>query len=214
MPKLKPVNRVIKFLVAGSAFLYTGWGFIIPIFAIFIVQNIDISGPAEAAEVAGFAFFIYWVMKSLFQIPISAFFDKRHGEKDDYWFMVLGLFITGLTPFGFLFSSQPWHIYGLEVLHALGMALYVPSWNAIFTRHMDKGREAFEWALDSTFLGLGAGITGAIGGVIAALFGFTFVFIFAGITNIIGSFVLLLVHKDILPKDHISPWFFPRKPNI
>lgn len=210
----KPVNRVIKFLIASSALLYSGWGFVMPVFAIFIVQNIVEGGPTEAAKVAGFAFFIYWSVKSLLQIPISRHLDEHSGEKDDFWFMVLGMIIAGLPPFGFLLASAAWHIYAFEVVHALGMALFVPSWNAIFTRHMDKGREAFEWGIDSTFLGLGAAVTGAIGGIMAALFGFTAIFISAGLISILSGLILLVIHKDILPKDHISPWFLLRKPDI
>ena len=114
---------------------------------------------AKATEVAGFTFLIYWIVKSFLQIPISRYLDAHHGEKDDFWFMVSGLFLAGLVPFGFLISSLPWHIYAFQALHALSMALVVPSWNAIFTRHMDKKRIAFEWSMNSTVIGLGYGIS-------------------------------------------------------
>ena len=202
----KPVNRVIKFLIASNFFLYSAWGFVMPIFAIFIIQNIKVDSPAEAAKIAGFAFFTYWFVKSTMQIPISLFLDARHGEKDDFWFMILGLIITGIAPLGFLISKLPWHVYTFEAMHAIGMALVIPSWNAIFTRHMDRGREAFEWAMDSTFLGFGVAITGAVGGLVAATFGFTFLFIAVALVNFFAAFVTILVHKDILPKDHILSW--------
>lgn len=206
----KSVNRVIKFLIASNFFMYSAWGFLMPIFAIFILQNIKVAGPAEAAKVAGFAFFAYWFTKSILQIPISLFLDARRGEKDDFWFMILGLVVSGLATFGFLTARLAWHVYSFEVLHALGMALIIPSWNAIFTRHMDKGREAFEWAMDSTCLGIGVAITGAVGGVIAGFLGFTILFILAGLINFFAAFVVLLVYKDILPKDHIFSLFPPK----
>lgn len=205
------MNKVIKILIISDFFLFGAWGFLAPIFAIFIVQNITAGDVTEAAKVAGFTYLVYWIVKSFLQIPISRYLDARHGEKDDFWFMVLGTFLAGLTPFGFLISSLAWHIYGFQALHALGMALVVPAWAAIFTRHIDKGREAFSWGMDSTFLGFGTGITGGVGGIIAAVFGFNIVLMLVGALMLISCFFLLLIRKDIIPSDHISPSFSTKR---
>ena len=199
----KSINKVVRALIFADFFLNSAWGFLGPVFAIFIVARISIGHPLEAAKVAGFASLVYWIIKSLLQIPISKYFDRKHGERDDYWFMVLGLFLTGLSPFGFLVAFLPWHLYACQILHAIGMALFVPSWNAIFTRHIDKGKEAFEWAMDSTLLGLGAGIAGGLGGIIVGFFGFNIIFILVGGFSIFSSLFLLTVHKEVLPMDHI-----------
>ena len=90
------VNKVIKTLIISDFFLHSGWGFFAPIFAIFIAENIVMENPVEAAKVAGFAAAAYWITKSLLQIPIGHYLDKRHGEKDDFWFMVSGLFLAGI----------------------------------------------------------------------------------------------------------------------
>lgn len=209
---LRSINKVIKTLIISDFFLNSAWGLLAPVFALFIVQNITIGNTAEAAKVAGFAALCYWVVKAVLQIPIGKYLDKNHGEKDDYWFMVLGTFLTCLPPFGFLVSSLPWHIYVLQILHAVGMAMAIPSWYAIFTRHIDKGKEAFEWGLNSTTLSFGMGITGAVGGIMAALFGFQVIFIFVGVLNFISSLVLLLICKKISPQDHIVHKIPPPQP--
>ena len=206
---LKSINKVIKILILSDFFLNSAWGFLGPIFAIFIVQNIAVGSATEAAKVAGFASLIYWVVKSFLQIPISKYLDNNLGEKDDFWFMFSGLFLAALVPFGYLISFLPWHIYALQVLHAFGLALFVPSWNAIFTRHIDKGKEAFLWGMDSTFLGFGAGIAGGIGGVMVAFLGFKVVFIFVGIFTMISAFLLFLIRKEIIPR---KEGLFPRLP--
>ena len=71
----------------------------------------------------------------------------------------------------------PWHIYALQILHATGMSMIIPSSYAIFIRHTDKGREAYESGLDSTLFGIGAGITGAVGGIMVGYLGFKLIFI-------------------------------------
>lgn len=195
MPKI--INRIIKFLITSDFVLNLGWGLLSPIFAIFIVENIAVKGPLEAAKIAGFSALFYWITKSILQVPIGHYLDKNHGEKDDFWFMVSGELIAALIPLGYLISYLPWHIYVLQIIYAGGMSMVIPSWNAIFTRHIDEGREAFEWSMESTFLGAGAGIAGGLGGVIAGAFGFKTVFIIVSILNIISVALLIFIKKDI-----------------
>lgn len=185
----------------------SGWGFLGPVFAIFIVQNIAAGDPIEGVKIAGFASLSYWIIKSILQIPIGKNLDKNHGEEDDFRFMIFGTFLTGFVPFGFMLSSQPWHIYAFHALHAVGMAMVIPSWSAIFTRHIDKGREAFEWSLKSTALGFATGITGALGGILAAAYGFNIIFILVGSLSMVSSLMLLGISKGIIDRDHISPKF-------
>jgi MFS family permease len=203
----KTINKVIRFMIYSDFVFNSGWGFLGPVFAIFIVQKIADGDPIEGAKIAGFASLSYWIIKSILQIPIGKNLDKNHGEKDDFRFMVFGTFLTGLVPFGFIFSSQPWHIYAFHALHAVGMAMVVPSWSAIFTRHIDKGREAFEWSLRSTSLGFAAGIAGALGGILVAAYGFNVIFILAGSLSMVSSLMLLGIDKEIAVRDHISPKF-------
>ena len=202
---LKGVNKIIKILIYSDFILNGAWGFVSPFFAIFIMQKITFGNPAKAAEVAGIAAFVYWIFKSILQIPLSKGFDKRMGERDDYWFMIFGLLVASIAPFGFLMATSPWHIYLFQLVHAAGMAMFIPSWNAIFTRHMDKNKAAFEWGIDSTFLGFSIGITGAIGGLMVALIGFKMIFILAGILTLGSALLLLLIHKNILPRDSLIP---------
>lgn len=78
--------------------------------------------------------------------------------------------------------------------------MVIPAWCAIFTRHIDKGKEAFEWSLDSSAFGLGVGITGALGGILVSQFGFNLVFIIVGILAFLGGLIPLLICKNIIPK--------------
>lgn len=193
----KTINRVIKILVTSDFILNYGWGLFGPIFALFIAQRITEGNITKALEVAGLSAFFYWIPKSLLQIPIGRYLDKNHGEKDDFIFMVLGTFVAGFIPFIYLIASSPWHIYTAQIIHAVAMSLVVPSWMAIFTRHIDKGKEALEWGLESTAIGIGAGIAAALGGTAASFFGFEIVLILAGVFTIFSAILLLLVRKDI-----------------
>ncbi|MCD6177696.1 MFS transporter [bacterium] len=190
--KLK-INRVVKYLILSDVLFWTGWGLMNPVFAIFVVQRIEGGSPF----VVGVAAAIYWILKSLLRVPIGAFLDSQPTEKDDYFFLVGGLFVASLVPFGYILAYLPWHIYFLQIIYAIGMAMTLSGWQAIFTRHIDKGKEATEWGLDATFLGFGVGISGAVGGWAVTEFGFEPVFISVGILGLIGVFVLLGLRGDL-----------------
>ncbi len=174
-----------------------------PIFAIFILKNVAIGNISEAAKVAGFSALCFWTVKSLLQIPIGRYLDKNHGEQDDFWFMVVGTFMMALVPLGYLFSTQPWHIYVLQIFYAVAASVNFPSWSAIFTRHIDVGKEAFEWGAHSTVSGVGVGIAGGIGGIAVAYFGFSGVFMFVSAFSILSGFLLLIVKDDISLRNKI-----------
>ncbi len=199
-------NRVIKYLVLSDLAFWTGWGLMSPIFAIFIVERIE----GGSALVVGIASAIYWISKALFRIPVGLFLDTFPSERDDYFVLVLGLLIAALTPFGFIFAKIPLHIYILQAFYALGIAMSLSGWSAIFTRHIDKGKEATEWGLDATAVGIGIGVAGAVGGWTVSNFGFKPVFLAVGILGLLGVVVLFSLRKDIkgvFEKDSLSNGF-------
>jgi predicted MFS family arabinose efflux permease len=115
------------------------------------------------------------------------------------------MYVANLIPLGYIFSSQPWHIFSLEFIRAISMACVVPTWSAIFTRHIDKGREAFSWSIESTGIGFAAGIAGAIGAYLASVFGFKIVFLLVSLFGLLSSSSLLLIRQQLFPKDHFAP---------
>lgn len=187
------VNKIIKCLILSDLVFYSAWGLIAPIFAIFIVNNI-VGG---TVFVVAMATSIHWILKSALRVPFGLFLDKFEGEEDDYFFMVVGLFVSALIPFGYIISTLPWHIYTLQAVYAVGMAMSLSGWSAIFTRHIDKGKESTEWGLNATGLGIGIGVTAAIGGWAVTQFGFTPVFIAVGIFGLLGVALLLAIKDDM-----------------
>lgn len=190
------INKVIRVLSFSDVLLLTGFGFISPIFAIFITDRIQ----GGNIQVVGFAAAIYWIVKSILQIPLGKYLDKVKGERDDLWFVVIGNILAAVAVFGYIFSSLPLHIYLCQGIYSLGMAMNIPGWSAIFTRHIDKGKEAFEWSARSTFIGIGAGISGALSGILAAKFGFNVLFTVVGIFALASALLPFLIYKQLLPR--------------
>jgi predicted MFS family arabinose efflux permease len=201
------LSRVIKILISSDFLLQAGWGLTGPIFAIFLTRQIE----GGTVEMVGFIAATYWLVKSFVQPFIARWLDVRKGEKDDFKFLVTGLYIANLVPVGYLFSTHVSHIFILEFIRGLAMACVIPSWSAIFTRHISEGWEAFSWSMDSTAIGLAAGFAAAFGGILATILGFRVVFLMVSLLGLTSASVLLLIRNQIFSRDHFIPKIPPRE---
>jgi len=190
------INHVIKTLVLSDFFVNAGFSVFAPIFAIFITKQIQ-NGTIEAV---GFAAAIVQIAKISLEIPIAKFLDKNHGEYDDFYSLIFGSFLIAMVPFMYLIATEVRHVYFISALYGAGIAFIVPPWYAIFSRHIDKLNESFEWSLDSIAIGIAGAGAAAIGGILAQKFGFSFVFIVGGIFAIFGGLNQIKIYKDLREK--------------
>jgi len=201
------LNKVIRGLILSDFLLQSGWGLIGPIFAIFITQQIQ----GGSLVSVGFIAATYWFIKSIAQPFIAHFLDVKKGEGDDFKFLIYGLFLANLVPLGYIFVTQLWHVFLLEIIRGLCMACVIPSWAGIFTRHIDKGWEAFSWSIESTGIGLAFAFSAAFGGILVTFLGFKAVFILVSFFGLGSCLLLLLIRNQIFPKDHFAPRVPPLK---
>ena len=78
-------NAVIKRFILADLVWLSGWGLLAPIFAVFVLQQI----PGATVVTIGIAAAIYWILKSLIQIPIAIAIDRTASERDDYLVLVV-----------------------------------------------------------------------------------------------------------------------------
>lgn len=205
------INQVILIIIFADFILITAFGFLPPFFAVFVTEQIR----NGTVAVVGLSITIYWVVKSILQLFVARFIDRNHGEVDDFYFLIAGSFLNSIFITLFYFATEAWHIYFLQFLIAIGDALLVPPFYAIFTRHIDRGREGFEWSLYSSFsLGAGAAIGSIFGGILGPAIGFRNVFPLIGILVFIATVMMLFLRPYILPKvpgDHLRIFIEKKK---
>ena len=190
----KHINKVVKTIVIADFFYNSAFASFGPVFAIFITTQIQ----GGSAKVAGFSAAIYWIVKSIFQLPIARFLDTTDGERDDFWAMFAGYLLSGLVPIAYIFAKTPAHLYLIQAFYGIVMAWAVPAWYSIFTRHVDKWRISFEWSLDSVFsVGLAASLATALGGYIADRFGFAVLFFGSSLLAVFASGLLLSLRGEL-----------------
>lgn len=193
--KLK-VNRVIRYLIAADLLLWGGWGLVGPIFAVFVLEKVQ----GASLVVIGAGTTIYWVVKSMMQIPVALYLDRHEGEKDDLLTLIASFIFAGFTAMAFTLVHSVPAFFFVAFLQGVSFGLYVPAWSALFSRHLDKDHYSLDWSLDSTALGIGTGITALLGGVLGTWLGFNAVFIAVSIFSFLSAVLLISVPDLILPR--------------
>jgi len=184
---LLDINAVVRYLIMSDVLLVGASSMLAPIFALFIIK--DIQGGNEI--VAGIAAAIYLITKSLFQIPVATIIDRIRGERDDFGILVCFSVIMALVPLLYLFIDQPWQLYVVQFILGLFTAMTFPSFMAIFTRHIDRKKEATEWGVYFTLTDFASAGLAGIGGVIAGTAGFPALIMTVVVLSVIGGLLLI-----------------------
>lgn len=195
-PRTITVSRVIRYFVLADLLFLGGWGFINPLLGIFILERIANAN----LIVVGVAVAIYWLWKSLLQIPVAIALDHHTGEKDDFYVLIVSLMLGGFAALLFIAVHTAGELFAVTFLQGTAFALYIPSWSAMFSRHLDEEHFAFDWSLDNAVSGVAIGAAAFASGAVAKFIGFDAVFIMASLFSFVGAAVLLLVPDLVLPR--------------
>lgn len=186
------VNRVIKLLVVSDFIMNFAFGLLAPIFAVFILKNI----PGSNLKVIGLSATFYWIARVISSVPLSKFMDRTDGERDEFYFSIVGSFIISSIPLFFLLITQTWHLYLIQFIHGLANSMAVPSWRILFTDHLDHGRTGYEWSLEDIAIGTSTAMSAYIGALLAEKFGFHVVLVMLAMLGYLGTMFLIPIYKD------------------
>lgn len=190
---LQDINPVVRFLILSDTVISGAVGLLGPIFALFIADFIQ--GGNEA--VAGLAAGIYMFTRGVLQIPFAHIMDRIRGERDDFWFMILFTMIIAVIPLAYLVISTPLQLYIVQAILGLCTAFTYPSFMAIFTRHIDKKKEGTEWGVYFTLNDFVSALFAALGGYVAATYGFPILILAVVAINIMGASILWFIRPYI-----------------
>lgn len=194
------VNRVIRLLIFSDFVILFAAGLLSPIFAVFILKAI----PGSSLQVIGLATAFYWIARTISTVPLSRLMDKTDGERDEFYFMVIGSFIFSSLPLFYLFISQAWHLYLLQFIGGLANSMAVPAWRILFTDHLDRGKTGYEWSLEDIGVGSATALSAYLGSMLADRFGFQLVFVLLAMLGYIGTMLLIPLHRDAKTLDQIK----------
>ncbi|MBI3420933.1 MAG: MFS transporter [Candidatus Sungbacteria bacterium] len=190
------INQVVLIIIFAHFIFTTAAGLTTPLFAIFVLQNIG-----QPVTAVGFAIALYWICKSVLQLPVARYLDRTDGECDDHYAMLAGTLILVVATFLYYLATEIWHVYLLQIMIAVGDSLIVPPFYAIFSRHLDREHTGFEWALFSSFsIGAGSAIGGIFSGILASVVGIRAIFLVNGTLSLIALVILWFLKPYISPR--------------
>ncbi|MCX6702435.1 MAG: MFS transporter [Candidatus Wolfebacteria bacterium] len=194
------INRVVKFLVLSDLLFLGSWSLIAPLFSVFLIRNVEGATLISIGAIAA----LYWLIKSSLQLPVANYLDKTDGEKDDFYALIIGLFMASLAAFSFALVTKMWEAYIAQFIYAVSMALYIPAWSGIFSRHLDSKRISFDWSLDSAVIGFASFVTALLGGILANWLGFSFVFLVVGTASLLSALFIFFAPNLAFPEKEID----------
>ncbi|MDX9970473.1 MAG: MFS transporter [Candidatus Gracilibacteria bacterium] len=191
MPRTKHINKIIKTLIFSDFFLFFGIGLLTPIFALFIMENIE-----NKIEIVGYATTIYWLTRLVATIPVSRIMDKIKGHRDEYYFLVFGTFFVAFVPLLLLMAKDPLHLYLIQVFNGVAMSMAVQSWRILFTTFIDKPMMGFEWSVEDVGISISTAISASLGAFIVKLFGFPVLLASMFLLELVGTLFLVFLYRS------------------
>ena len=161
--KLETVKKNIKKILFINSFFVFSQTMFLPLYAIYI-QRID-----QAVFHVGGIWSCY-----ILAYGLITFFARKYLNNTEYSsnFMILNFCIKIIGWIGYIYVSELWSLYAIQILFAIGEAIGTPSYDLLYSINLTEGDYATDWGLDKS---VNAFITAAgafIGGFIVHYFGF------------------------------------------
>lgn len=185
------MNPVIRFMTMSDVVLLGAGQLLAPVFAVFVGSEI-VGGNVS---VVGMATALFFIAKSIAQIPAASLMDRVKGERDDFAWMFFGTLSIPLLQLLFLVISSPMELYLLQIIMGIVTGITYPSYMSIFGRHIDKSHENMEWGVRFTLTDISAALGAMIGGFLAYNYGFSSLIMATSAAGVVGVLLLLPVRR-------------------
>lgn len=174
MKKGMKILLIIEALVALAAGLFG------PIYAIFVES---IGGDILTA---GGAYSAYLFSAGILIFLISRWEDHvKHQEN----LIIIGYGLRFIGFIGYLFVQSPLHLFIVQAILGISLAIDAPAYDALFCKNLEKGKFASGWGFYDAESYIVGGVAAVLGAFIADLYGFRMLF---GLMAILVFFAFLV----------------------
>ena len=188
------VNPLVKAYIVSESLMWSAWNFIIPIFAVFIVENVS----GGNIQLAAIGYSTYLMSRVVFEL-ISGKYLLGTNDRKKVMLVIIGMICVSLSYLGFAVVREVYLLLFYYFVAGMGLGLAMPAKNSLFSIHLDKDKEATEWSLSDAFQFSAMAVATGIGGFIAYHYGFQPLFMLAFFFNCLAiiPFLLILQRKVV-----------------
>lgn len=176
------LNPIVKTYIISEAFLWSAWDLMLPIIAIFISQTV----PGGNIQLAATGYSIYLITRVIFEL-ITGRILQSSTVKKKLIMAILGISLLSFGYFGFAFANSITLVFLFYSFLGVGMGTAAPAKVSLFSTHLDKNKESGEWSLTDAVTFICMAFSTALGGFIAAQYGFQKLFFVACIVNTLST---------------------------
>jgi len=190
---VKRLNRVVIFLTLSDVFAWGTFTITSALTGLYLANKLG----QNAIQYVGIGTAIYFLTRSLTQIPLGRLTDKYKNDKDEILILFVGVILMGIPFVFYPYISSQYHYFFLQFIFGLGVALNVTNWRKLFALNVDGGREGRQYAMYETIISAFTAIFSITGGFIANMGTqyFDMVMSFAGIMIMLGSVWIIFIYK-------------------
>jgi MFS family permease len=171
------LKKALKILLLTDACFIFAAGLLGPIYAIFVSE---IGGDLLDA---GWAWAAFMLTSGIVVFLLSRWENKVHHYEQ---LIVGGYAIRVVAIFAYIFVQSPMQLMMAQALLGLGEAFTLPAYDALFTKSIDKGREAAQWGDWEAMDYIVTAFSAIIGSAIAMAFGFRALFMGMFCVSVVG----------------------------
>lgn len=184
----KLFNKALRILLLTNGMVLFAVAMFAPIYAVFVEK---IGGDLLDASYAYGVFAAAAGIVSLFSGRISDLVNKKT-------VVIAGYFLIGLGFLGYIWVDSVTDLLIVQVIIGIGEAIYSPSFDALYSKHLDHGKSASEWgAWESlNYFSITLGAVG--GGLIVKHFGFDTMFLIMSLLSFLSVLYLLRLPRKAI----------------
>lgn len=181
----KLFNKALRILLLTNGMVLFSVAMFAPIYAVFVEK---IGGDILDASYAYGAFAAAAGFVSIFSGRISDKINKKAT-------LITGYLLIGLGFLGYVWVDSVTDLLIVQVIIGMGEAVYSPSFDALYSKHLDHGKSASEWgAWESlNYFSITFGAVG--GGLIVKYFSFDAMFLIMSLLAFISSLYLIALPR-------------------
>lgn len=186
---LMPSNKALRILLLTDSVILIAGATIGPIYALFVEK---VGGDLLDASFAGGVFAV--------AAGITVILSGRYSDKikRPELVVVLGYTVLGIGYLLYILVNSIWFLLVVQVIIGFGQAIYNPPYDALYSRHLDDGREGSEWGLWESTNYFSVAVGAIIGGVIVTTVGFNALFMLMAIMCFLSAAYIYQLPKRIL----------------
>jgi len=112
--------------------------------------------------------------------------------------IVTGYLLIALGFFGYTQVESVTQLLVVQAIVGMGEAIYSPSFDALYSKHLDNGKYASEWGVWESMNYFSIAFGAVMGGLLVDRFGFDIMFAVMGIFSFMSAFYLMFLPKKVI----------------